>query len=500
MASLLVPPRLQIMDDNGEPLVGGLVYTYAAGTTNFKDTYTDYGQTGTNTNPVVLDSFGMGNIWLNGAYKIIVTYPGGDPTIPTDVIYSADNVIAYNSQDFTGLTATIADLNSTTTNAILTSVNYSSTILDRGKVILGNAASAPINIILPSCVTVGNKHQIEIKKIDLSSNYVNIVTVGSQTIDGKYPFALNDYNDFVKLQSDGSNWQIISGRSRGTFITITTGQTITLENETNYFLCDSSSGPFNLLLSPSSTLGNGYAVNFKKIDNSGNSITIIPDGSEQIDGVSSLILSAKNEFYSIKSTGTGWFIISESNSSATLFTGLVLPYVGTTAPLGWIMGFVGTIGDASSGSSIRANADTVNLFALIWNSTYEADSPIYDSSGNVVAKGVTAANDFAAHRRISLPALPGRALGAAGAGTGLTFRDNFKITGSETHIQTVNELVAHTHPNTGLAYHYPQTGQLLTTPGGAFGFSQDSPSGSTGGSVAMSLMQPTVFLRFIIKL
>jgi len=59
------PPKLQFFNANGNPLVGGKVFTYEAGTTTPLVTYQDQGGTVANTNPVVLDSRGEANIWLN---------------------------------------------------------------------------------------------------------------------------------------------------------------------------------------------------------------------------------------------------------------------------------------------------------------------------------------------------------------------------------------------------------------------------------------------------
>jgi hypothetical protein len=64
MASLSPPPKLQFFGTNGLPLVGGKLYTYAAGTTTPLATYVDYTGTTTNTNPVILDSTGSANVWL----------------------------------------------------------------------------------------------------------------------------------------------------------------------------------------------------------------------------------------------------------------------------------------------------------------------------------------------------------------------------------------------------------------------------------------------------
>ena len=56
--------KMQFLDAAGAPLVGGLVYTYAAGTTTPLNTYTDSSGGTANSNPVVLDSRGEANIWL----------------------------------------------------------------------------------------------------------------------------------------------------------------------------------------------------------------------------------------------------------------------------------------------------------------------------------------------------------------------------------------------------------------------------------------------------
>jgi hypothetical protein len=64
MASLSPPPKLQFFGSDGLPLVGGKLYTYAAGTTTPLATYTDYTAGTQNTNPVILDSNGEASVWL----------------------------------------------------------------------------------------------------------------------------------------------------------------------------------------------------------------------------------------------------------------------------------------------------------------------------------------------------------------------------------------------------------------------------------------------------
>lgn len=65
--------KLQFLDTNGNPLAGGKVYFYEAGTTTPQDTYTSSTGATPNANPVVLDSAGRASIWIKGeSYKIVV--------------------------------------------------------------------------------------------------------------------------------------------------------------------------------------------------------------------------------------------------------------------------------------------------------------------------------------------------------------------------------------------------------------------------------------------
>ena len=85
----------QFFDNNGNPLSGGKLFTYAAGTTTNQVTYTtSAGTPGTeHTNPIVLDAAGRvpgsSEVWLivGLAYKFLLK-------TSTDVqLWSADNII-----------------------------------------------------------------------------------------------------------------------------------------------------------------------------------------------------------------------------------------------------------------------------------------------------------------------------------------------------------------------------------------------------------------------
>lgn len=74
--SLFAGAGAQFFDDNGVPLSGGLLYTYAAGTTSAAATYTSISGLSANPNPIVLDAGGRvpNEIWLtaSASYKFVL--------------------------------------------------------------------------------------------------------------------------------------------------------------------------------------------------------------------------------------------------------------------------------------------------------------------------------------------------------------------------------------------------------------------------------------------
>ena len=74
MSVLSPTAKMQFLDAAGAPLVGGLLYTYEAGTTTPLATYTDNTNTNFNTNPVILNARGEASVWLGAApYKFKLT-------------------------------------------------------------------------------------------------------------------------------------------------------------------------------------------------------------------------------------------------------------------------------------------------------------------------------------------------------------------------------------------------------------------------------------------
>lgn len=221
--------------------------------------------------------------------------------------------------------------------------------------------------------------------------------------------------------------------------------------------------------------------------------------------------------------GTNGMTDANSLAIVGMPTGVILPYGATTAPTGWVRANGRTIGNASSGGTERANADTSTLFSFLW--TNYGDSVCAVSSG----RGASAAADYAANKTITLPDLRGRALfGLDDMGNSAASRLGAVITsqttngasgGTETHTLTTAQLpvvtpagsVSITDPGhlhgvgvTTVASGGNATGigasSTVNTTSATTGITASFTGTSFGSGSAHSNMPPAFLTTFIIKL
>lgn len=102
MATLLPEGKQSFTDDAGNPLVGGKLYTYDAGTSSPRPTYSDTAGSIPNTNPVVLDARGEAIIFWKGVYKVVLkdslenTIWSIDGVATTDPSNTTSDMIGYD--------------------------------------------------------------------------------------------------------------------------------------------------------------------------------------------------------------------------------------------------------------------------------------------------------------------------------------------------------------------------------------------------------------------
>lgn len=129
-SQLLTNPKFITLDDSGVPMQG-CIYTYEAGGTTAKVTYSEQTLTTANTNPIQADARGeCGLIYFEGLLSIVVTNPNAEGTCyaideegPQNVEYTLDNLEGQGSSildfqllsDYTTFHAALLSIGSTPT-------------------------------------------------------------------------------------------------------------------------------------------------------------------------------------------------------------------------------------------------------------------------------------------------------------------------------------------------------------------------------------------------
>ena len=173
---------LQEFDNNGEPLAGGLLYTYDAGTATPKATYTDSDEGTANDNPVVLDAYGRADVWLTtGAYKFILKTSAGV------TIKEVDDIVGEASNVFGASVTTV------TTSIAVTDV-YQNGVL--------NCTSA-VTLSLLDVATANEGFLFSVK--NSSSGSVVIDPDGAELIDGAATITMTA-GESALIVCDGTKW------------------------------------------------------------------------------------------------------------------------------------------------------------------------------------------------------------------------------------------------------------------------------------------------------
>lgn len=192
-----------VRDTAGNVVASASVYVYAAGTTTAATLYSDNGVTEI-TNPVTTNSKGQAGFYVaDGVYDLYV---------------SGANLTAYTLEDITiyepvGVTATQTLTNKTLTSPSITFASatkttaYTATVADF--LLHCDATSAAFTLTLPAAALHTGRIFV-IGKSDSGSNAVLVDGNGSETIDGVSGIYLYLQHDYIAIQSDGSNWKLIS--------------------------------------------------------------------------------------------------------------------------------------------------------------------------------------------------------------------------------------------------------------------------------------------------
>ncbi len=218
MALIIGSPKFKAFDDNGNPLSGGKVYSYAVGTTTPAATYPTVSDaeasTNANTNPVILDSRGEADIVVFTSIKLILTDADDNQIWSFDEINTATNdVIDGNGNELLTYTAVASAVNNF--NISNSSVNNDIVLRAEGDdnnidMRLDPKGSGSINLNGPTNV-VGNFDASGTGTIDGATTLGSTLDVtGNTTVTGNltatgltYPTTDGTENQVIKTDGDG---------------------------------------------------------------------------------------------------------------------------------------------------------------------------------------------------------------------------------------------------------------------------------------------------------
>lgn len=211
MAKIAPYAFFQEFDDNGLPLNGGLLYTYEAGTTTPKATYTDADEGTANANPVILNASGRADVWLaSGAYKLVLKTSAGV------TVKEVDDVVGEASNVFGGSVVELSSNTSITTT-------YENNIID---------CTAELTLTLLDVATAEEGFLFTLKN---SGN--GIVTVdpdGSELIDGASTLSIYSKQNAL-IVCTGTAWKsIFLGQYRKNNYTATAAPTVNDDTDLGY--------------------------------------------------------------------------------------------------------------------------------------------------------------------------------------------------------------------------------------------------------------------------
>ena len=222
MAGLSPTPKQQIFGTDGEPLVGGKIYTYAAGTSTPIATYTDYSAATANTNPIILDSLGQANIWLLStvSYKFIVR-------TATDVLlYTVDNIAIPLDVNSFSSPPPIGDV--TPNTGSFTTLSATGTVTFSGQVNFTSTGAAKLNV-----GTTGQRPTPATGMVRFNSTTSRFEGYGASAWGALGGGATGGGPDQIFIengQTVTTDYSITAGQNAGTFgpVSINSGVTVTV--------------------------------------------------------------------------------------------------------------------------------------------------------------------------------------------------------------------------------------------------------------------------------
>ena len=226
MIQFLGHPKFTAWDSNGDPLSGGLLYTYLPGTTTDKATYPTVADavaaTNANANPVVLDSRGEAAVVLVGSTKLVLKDSSGTTIWTQDAVNPETEQVDTNGNEIVKYTATSDAVNElTVANAATgngptisatgedTNVDINITPKGSGVVTVTNLVAPGFSLATPLSVTASSSSAAEIRLPEDTDNGTNYMAI-------KSPAAITTTTTLTLPDGDGTANYVMKTNGSGT--------------------------------------------------------------------------------------------------------------------------------------------------------------------------------------------------------------------------------------------------------------------------------------------
>ncbi len=280
--------KQRFVDNNGNALAGGKVYTYTAGTTTPRATLKDKAGIEFNTNPIILDSRGECDIWLQtGSYKFVLRDSLDNMIWTKDDIQSLAD--ALNTQGALAVANNLSDLGDLTTAKTNLGINNVNNTSDLNK---------PVSTATQTALDGKTDKSTLTTKGDL------YVATGASTIVRLGVGTNSQVLTADSTQASGVRWADVPG---GLPALSTRVSNYTATTTDSLIVADATSGSFTITLYTAA--GNsGRRITIYKDDSSTNTVTIDGNSTETIDGELTRVLRFRREKVTLISNGSFWYI------------------------------------------------------------------------------------------------------------------------------------------------------------------------------------------------
>ena len=297
MAFLWRAKGTQFFDNSGNPLNGGKLAYFDAGTTSAKTVYQDSDEA-TPWGSIVLDSSGRleYSVYIgSGAFK--------------ERLRTSADVDIYTEDDIPGETV-ITTSNFAKPNMPVLSKSLSYTVLqdDIGSMIQADPTGGDVTITLISAVTAGDGAQIGVQHVG-SAGKVIVAVPGGQTVNGASTVTIRVPRAGGIFTSNAGVWSGPLTAAPFATLSKTTTYTVGVVDHGKTILASATGGAFTITLPAVADAGDGFEITVVKTDSSANAVTLDGDGSETINGATTHAIGLQYQSATLRCNGSSWNII-----------------------------------------------------------------------------------------------------------------------------------------------------------------------------------------------